>query len=163
MARIKVTETRSERRKERYRHLILLGFSAKNARKFRDQSADHIRGFEDSERTRITEVRASKRSDEEKKIIREIRQSRRIENRVETGPRLKPKSERQDEFSQWTADRNFPSWADQFIAEQNEERGLDPLDSYGFRRFWHHYVDGIPVEDIGDLADRGDSNIERAS
>lgn len=156
MAR-KVTQSRSDLRKERYRHLRSLGFSSAHARKFRDQSHTHITEFVDDERERIVTKKSNVRTPQEKVILREIRSSRRRTNQVEVAPRLKPISERAEDFSRWTADGNFPSYAEKFIAEQNAQKGLSPVDSYGYRRFYWAYVENIPVDEIGELADRGDS------
>lgn len=152
-------ETRSELRRERYNYLRRIGFSPVEARRRRDTSADNIRGFVSDERKRIVAISSKKRSENDRKIIRNIRVDRRRENRIETAPRLRPMSQRVTEFSKWSGEQNFPSWAETFIAQQNLDRGLDPFDSYGFRRFYWRYVEGLPTDEIGDLADRGDSDI----
>ncbi len=160
MARI-VQQSRGERRAARYKHLRTIGFTAQDARKYRDQSSDHITEFVDDRREEILEVRADTRTDLQRKILRGIRESRKRENQIKTQPRLKSIKDRSADFSRWSEiGEHFPQWAMNFIEEQNEERGLSPADSYGFRRFYWSYVEGMDVEELGDIADRGDSDIE---
>ena len=156
----KVKTDRKALRKERYNALRKLGFSPVEARRRRDQSATNITTFIEVERVKIVAKKSNVRTDQEKATLRAIRNSRRRERKIDEAPRLKPASERADDFSRWTSDGNFPFWAKEFIAEQNAQKGLSPVDSYGFRRFYWRYVENIPLEEMGDLADRGDSAIE---
>lgn len=156
MARI-VKQTRSDLRKERYNHLRGLGFSPADARKFRDQSSAHIVEYVDEETERITVKKSNVRTVREKDILQNVRRQRRTAKTAPViSPRLKPISERADDFSGWTRD-GFPVEATRFIEEENRRTGRSPVDGYGFRRFYWAYVENIPVDEIGDLADRGDS------
>ncbi len=151
------SHTRSDLRKERYRHMRSLGFSAIEARKYRDNKQSNIIKFVSSEHTRITKIPAKKRVENERKILSNIRRTRRQPVTVDNAPRLKPQRERLEDFSRWTGDRNFPDWAISYIAEQNQRAGLSPLNSYGFRRFYYRYVQNRPEATAAILADRDDS------
>lgn len=158
-----VKSDRKELRKERYNAIRKLGFSPVEARRRRDQSAVHIVEFIDTERERIVSKKSNVRTESEKFTLREIRKSRRRERKIDEAPRLKPITERAGDFSRWSADGNFPFWAKEFIAQQNADKGLSPVDSYGYRRFYWRYVENMSEDEIGDLADRGDSDLEQAS
>lgn len=151
------TRSRSDLRKERYKYMRSLGFSAVHARKYRDNKTENITKFVNSERVRITEIRSSQRSKSERTIIASIRRERRQVATVETAPRLKPRRERLEDFKRWTGDRNFPDWAISYIAEHNQLAGFSPLNSYGFRRFYYRYVQNRPETTAALLADRDDS------
>lgn len=162
MPRIVKTD-RKELRKERYNALRKLGFSTKEARRRRDQSAVHIVEYIDTERERIVTKKSNMRTESEKFTLKAIRQSRRRERKIDEAPRLKPITERASDFSRWTSDGNFPAWAREYIAAQNDNIGVSPINSYGYRRFYWRYVENLSEDEIGSLADRGDSGIEQAS
>lgn len=159
MARI-VTQSRGERRAARYKHLRILGFSAEHARRYRDQSSDHIIEFVDDSREEIVAIPAKNRSESQRNILKQVRKSRRRENQIVTQPRLKTIGERSSDFSRWSEFGNvFPGWALKYIEQQNADKGLSPADSYGYRRFYWSYVEGRSQDELGDVADRGDSEI----
>lgn len=157
LSNLKRQNARKQLRKERYRHLLDLGFTSSDARKFRDHSSNSIDKNVESERQRITKVRAPKRSETDTKKIREIRRFNRQRPAVEVHGRNKTRSGRWEEFSQWTSDRNFPEWAQKYIGLRNREQGFDPLDSWGYRRFYYRYVQNRTEGSAARLADRDDS------
>lgn len=157
LSKLKADNARKQLRKERYRHMLLLGFSSVEARKFRDHSNVSIDRNVESERERIANIRAPKRSEVEQKKIRGIRAFNRRKPAVEFSGRNKSRSDRWEEFSRWTKNRNFPVWAMAYIAEKNNDRELDPLDSFGFRRFYYRYVQNRSETQAAKFADRDDS------
>ncbi len=157
LTKVKRQNARKQLRKERYRHMRSLGFTSIDARKYRDNSSDNIDVKVDTERKRITKVRAAKRSDVDKTKIHEIRAFNRRKPAVEFQGRNKTRNDRWEEFSGWTANRNFPEWAMRYIGGKNVERGFDPLDSWGFRRFYYRYVLNRAEATAAKNADRDDS------
>ena len=155
---ITVTENRAKLRATRYKHLRALGFSVADAAKYRDQSATHIVEFTEEETQRITEKKSNVRSKSEAEILRRARYARRSGAPPTMSPRLKPIQERVKDFSNWTRD-GFPDEALDYIKQVNKDQGLSPVDSYGYRRFWHMYVDNQPASELHELADRGESEV----
>lgn len=149
--------SRSELRKERYRYLRSLGFSSADARKYRDQSVEHLQEYVDTTAERITETPSRKRTQQERTIIKQVRAERRKKPTVQTATRLKSRADRYDEFVAWTQDKNFPNWAMEYVAAANRNAGFGPVNSYGFRRFYYRYVENRPESTAATLADRDDS------
>lgn len=157
LSKVKRQNARKQLRKERYRHMRSLGFSSADARKYRDNSSDNIDVKVDTERKRITKVRAGKRSVTDKKKIQEIRAFNRRKPAVEFQGRNKTRNDRWEEFSSWTSNRNFPEWAQAYISRVNRDAKLDPLDSWGYRRFYYRYVMNRTEATAAKNADRDDS------
>lgn len=110
--------SRSELRRERYAELRKAGFSVKEAQKLRDNSTQTIQ--------------------------RRIRQ-RRTEQIPEQFPKvIGTRNQRLDDFRRWSKARRFPRIADDFISRANVDSGHDILDSYGYRLFYHMYVNKLP-------------------
>lgn len=157
LSKLKTSNARKQLRKERYRHFLLLGFSTIEARRFRDHGSPSIERNVESERERIAKIRAPKRTELEQKKIRGIRAFNRRQPAVEFSGRNKTRSDRWEEFSSWTKNRNFPVWAMAYIQQKNADKDLDPLDSFGFRRFYHRYVQNRSEAQAAKFADRDDS------
>lgn len=157
LSKKKSANARKQLRKERYRHMIDLGFSTTDARRFRDRSGVNIETHVESERERIVDIRTEKRSQSDKDKLRDIRAHNRQKPAVESAGRNKTRADRWQEFSNWTKNRNFPGWAMDYIGEMNRDKELDPLDSWGFRRFYYRYVQNRAETSAAKLADRDDS------
>lgn len=131
-------------RKARYDQLRALGYSSKEATRFRDRSADSIDAEVASRQKRIAKKPVAKRTSQESfqlTRIREYRRERREQPTVSREP-IESRESRQEQFSSWTGRRNFPPRIVRYIAEINHAAGLDPLESYGFRVFYWQYVNG---------------------
>lgn len=157
LSKVAKSNARKQLRKERYRHMLLLGFSPKDARKYRDHSSGSIEAHVEVERKRITKVRSAKRETTDTEKIKKIRAFNRQKPAVEFQGRNKTKNDRWLEFSDWTRNRNFPVWAMEYIENMNDKQGVDPLDSWGFRRFYYRYVLNRTEATAAKLADRDDS------
>lgn len=157
LSQVAKRNARKQLRKERYRHMRNLGFSSADARKYRDQSSVNIDVHVETERKRITKVRSAKRVETDTAKIKKIRAFNRQKPAVEFQGRNKTKNDRWEEFSDWTRNRNFPVWAMEYIQEMNAKQGVDPLDSWGFRRFYYRYVLNRTEATAAKLADRDDS------
>lgn len=132
-------------RKARYDQLRALGYSSKDATKFRDRSADSIDTEIASRQKRITRKPVAKRTTQETfqyERIREYRRERREQPTVSREP-IESANARYENFSKWSSKRNgFPRRIQRYIADLNIAAGYDPLDSYGYRVFFHQYVNG---------------------
>jgi hypothetical protein len=152
---------RSSIRKARYKYAIDLGFSAKEARRFRDLSGANVEKRVVRERLRITRKRPTRRSLEEQERLDRIIETH-ARNPIEVRQRrVFSQSERQEMFNTWTGDRNFPAWALERIRAYNTAKGENPLDSFGYRRFYFWYVLRIADFENEFYADRNDSEIRR--
>lgn len=157
LSKVAKNNARKQLRKERYRHMLNLGFSPVDARKYRDHSSGSIDSHIEVERKRIAKVRSAKRVETDTQKIKKIRAFNRQKPAVEFQGRNKTKNDRWEEFSDWTRNRNFPVWAMEYIQEMNAKQGVDPLDSWGFRRFYYRYVMNRTEATSAKLADRDDS------
>jgi hypothetical protein len=138
-------ESRSELRRTRYKQLRALGYSVAEARKLRDNKADKIDQNIASKQRRIARKPVAKRTVEETfqyERIREYRKQRREQPTVSREP-IESANDRYENFSKWSSKRNgFPRRIQRYIADLNIAAGHDPLDSYGYRVFFHQYVNG---------------------
>lgn len=150
-------ESRSDKRKERYRELRALGFSASEARRYRDQSGTNIDKRISVEQRRISRKPQQMRSSEEVFRLERIRNRRK--SRVTRQPRLDSRRERWQRFSDWSKVQRFPKEYQARIDQINERAGKPRFDGYGYRRFYYEYVERLSMEDSIQLADRGDSGV----
>jgi hypothetical protein len=131
-------------RKARYDQLQALGYSSADASRLRDRSADSIDADIAARQKRISKKPAAKRTASESfqiERIREYRRERREQPTVSREP-IESRESRLAQFSDWSVRRDFPPRIIRYIAEINHAAGNDELDSYGFRVFYHQYVNG---------------------
>jgi hypothetical protein len=150
-------DDRSARRKARYKYLVDLGFSAKEARRLRDQSGLRIESRVDRERRRISKKPIDKRTETENIRLAAIR-SDDAPNIDQRQRRFMSRSERHQNFKDWSG-TEFPQWAKDRIIAYNKSAGLPPIHSFGYRRFFFHYVERIADFENRAFADRGDSEL----
>ncbi len=130
-------------RRERYAYFRSLGFSSIQSRQFRDNSAARGTLEIQSELTRVRrEPSTPDRTDRIRRLSTAPRQpattpTRQRESSGET------KSRRLQNFRRWSQ-RNvgFPSDLLTRIHDINTSAGFDVNSSYGFRVFYHRYVNG---------------------
>lgn len=145
-------------RKQRYDYAISLGFSAAEARRFRDLSGRELEREITLERLRILRKRANRRSPQERERLERITDE---QGRVPVETRQRrtfSQSERQDMFETWSEGK-FPEWALERIRAYNSAKGLSRDDGFGYRRFYYWYVLRIADFENEFYADRNDSGI----
>lgn len=153
-----MAQSRSERRKERYKILIRLGFSAKEARQRRDWTGERIQRSIATRENQISDIPESRRSKSERDQLRKINNYNTKSSPVARQRRVKSRSERYADFSTWSKRFNkFPPSALKKIAEFNRAVGEESRDPYGFRRFYYWYVERISESESAAFADRADS------
>lgn len=128
---------RAALRKARYSRLRALGFSRNEATRLRDQSEDSIETETDLKREQIESVPVRKRTPQQRESLRRIN---RYQSDGSRRGELSPKQSRQAEFNQWSKAKAFPLWAQTQIDNFNTEAGYEDYSSYGYRVFFHMYV-----------------------
>ncbi len=151
-------ESRSERRKARYKYLTGLGFSTEDARRLRDQSGRNIESNVKRERRRISRKPRARRSTDEQDRLDSIQVSSTATLLETRERRFMSRGERYDSFSSWSK-IGFPPWAINRISDYNKSRRLSRDDSFGYRRFYFWYVERVADFENEFFADRGDSGI----
>ena len=129
---------RNDLRKERYAKLRELGFSSKEALRLRDLSAINIQKVIVQRESNLKKV---EKPTEKQRIQRERLDEERPRLRTSiTGTR----NQRLTNFKRWSKAKRFPKEINDFITGQNVEAGKDILNSYGYRIFYHMYVNKLP-------------------
>lgn len=146
---------RSDKRRAKYNELRSLGLTPKEARTFRDRSSSRINSKLTEQRAKIESKPAKKRSPAEHQ------QLEKLEKRQKSGGRSPPtpeklRNDRRADFSRWSGKQGFPDSILNKIAAINKAAGLPAKHSYGFRVFFHQYVDDIEdEEEIDELIEAG--------
>ena len=146
---------RDERRKASYNQIRSLGFTPDEARRMRDHTSYRVNQEIHEEGRRVEKVPVRRRTPVEKYKFREIRRYERWEAPFKREP---SRRERLANFQRWSR-RNvgFPQDAQDWITRHNIQHRKDPLDSFGYRLFYHWYVNGKPEPEARDIADRNDT------
>lgn len=133
---------RHELRQARYAYLKSLGFSPAEARRLRDRSADNIDATVARREQHLASVPQRRRTVDQRQQLRAIRTGRRVERREPAIGRGMRESRvvRQRNFDRWSGVNKFPSDIRRYISKINRDKQLQPLDSYGYRMFYHRYV-----------------------
>lgn len=150
-------ETRSAKRKERYRELRTLGFSATEARRLRDTSGDTINTEVTSAQRRISRKPQQLRTSEEVFRLERIRNYKR--SKFTRRIRVDSRQARWERFSKWSKAGVFPKELRARIVRINQAAGLGANDGFGYRQFYYEYVERLSREDATQFADRADSGI----
>lgn len=133
-----------ERRLSRYHYLLDRGYRAVDARRLRDQSATNIRADVSRVERRITIIRPTERTVPEREQLSKIRrENRKIRQRPSDRQFIEPRVTRLANFSRWSGERNFPTHIQRVVERINLDAGFDPFHSYGYRVFYHRYVNGV--------------------
>lgn len=145
--------TRREIRQQRYNYFRSLGYEAREARRLRDQGSARTdaRILSDVERLQ-SRPQLSREESERLERLRSARRERTPtpipeESRDVESPR-ETQSRRRRNFQRWSQ-RNvgFPTDVLRRVQSINTSAGLDIHSSYGYRVFYHRYVNGeSPVE-----------------
>lgn len=148
---------RSQRRKERYNQLIQLGFSAKEARQYRDKSGLNIDAYVLSRQRQLREVEIDQLTPQQELQLERIERIR-DRNILTFQQRTFSKSERALQFSTWS-NRNigFPAPHIAAIVEFNEAAGEPPDSPFGYKMFFYQYVDGLEWDEAEREIDERDS------
>lgn len=137
---------RGELRVSRYSQLRVQGFSPTEARRLRDWKGTRITGEVERVERSIARVPVAQRTEAQSERLGSIRRFRR-ETRTREFQPIESRMDRKDNFARWTSDRRFPLAIQRqvlgaSIAEINRAAGFNPNNSYGFRLFYHRYVNG---------------------
>lgn len=152
-------ESRSDKRKERYRELRALRFSPEVARRYRDRSGKEISLLIAREQRRISRKSESARSADESFRLRRIQDRQRFESPSQLQSRLDARRERWEKFSDYSKSGLWPADLRAMAREWNERAGKEsPDDSYGYRRVYYFFVERLPDERAEIFAQRNDSN-----
>lgn len=152
-------ESRSEKRKERYRELRALGFTPDRARQLRDHSGKNIQRSISTEQRRISRKPPSMRTSEESFRLRRIQDRNRSQNRIQSDGRILERQQRWENWSEWSKTNIWPRDMRRIARALNEQAGRPPDDGYGFRRLYYMYVERMPDERSEILAERNDSEM----
>lgn len=134
--------SRSQRRQERYQLLRRLGYSATDARRLRDRSGDNIDTDISRTERRLARTPAEDRSEQTQARLRTIRDYKRERRTMpaEARSKVESRSQRVRNFREWSVSRDFPPGVVAEIQRINREAGFGPFNSYGFRVWYHMYV-----------------------
>lgn len=147
----RTTEQNAERR-ERYRYLRHLGYTPREAYKRRDWKTirvEHsIRSKESYLRRKetLTPQQILQLNNLSKHRTQQWERQRAVQIATTVTP-LKTKADRWLDFSRWSKRKQFPASFQQIIDEYNINNGLDIHNSFGYRVFYHRYVNKIPEID----------------
>jgi hypothetical protein len=133
---------RSRKRYERYQELIRLGYSAKEARRLRDRSGENIDKQIVTTTRQLARIPAEDRSPQVQQRLRALRDRQRVtREQPEIGRgRLESRARRIKNFSEWSKNRNFPAEVLRRINEINRKAGRRRGSDYGYRVWYHMYV-----------------------
>ncbi len=149
-----VTPAPSTRRKSRYSELRALGYSAKDARRLRDVGDERRIIVKEQTVARIEKISARRRTPQERQLRRNITR----EQRVSVPTARLSRSARLNRFRRWSRDQQFPSDIQEWIERQNQTSGRDINSDWGYRLFYHRFVDGLsPVEAVILTTERRDT------
>lgn len=151
-------ESRADKRKERYRELRNLGFSAPEARRLRDTSGDTIDSEITVKQRRISRKPQQLRSSEEQFTLDRIRNYRR--GGFSRRSRVDSRRARWERFSKWSEAGVFPKSFRARIVQINQSNGLLANDGFGYRQFYYEYVERLSREDASQFSDRADSGVK---
>lgn len=128
---------RAKLRKARYSRLRALGFSRNEATRLRDKSEDSIETETDIKREQIEATPVRKRTPQQRESLKRIEQ---YQSEPSRRGELSPKRGRIQDFKEWSKAKAFPLWAQTQIDNFNDEANQPPESSYGYRVFYHMYV-----------------------
>jgi hypothetical protein len=154
-----VSESRSDKRKERYREAKALGFSRTEATRLRDLSGKSLQREFSREARRISRKNIKDRSAAETFRLRRIQDRNASQDQIRLQSRLDSRRERWLKFSEWSKANKFPASQLKRIVNINTRNGLSPTDRFGYRMFYYLYVERLDDFDANQLADRGDSGM----
>lgn len=152
-------ESRSDKRKERYRELRALRFTPEQARRLRDRSGKEIQLAIARERRHISRKPEYKRTAEEQFRLRRIQDRQSLGSEIQQQSRLDSRQERWEKFSEYSKSGKWPRQLRTRIREINSRAGLGPDDGYGYRRFYYEYVERLSLEESIQISERGDSEV----
>lgn len=149
---------KTELRKSRYSELRSIGYSPKEARRLRDWQGSRTQEHIIDRRATLEATPYSRRTKEQQSLLKNIRayhakQAKEPERIVSISTR----KDRLNQFRKWSKERNFPSTTQQWIIRENQARHKPPLASYGFRMFYHRYVNGVGSIEARRLIERRDT------
>lgn len=150
-------ESRSDKRKERYRELRALRFSPEQSRRLRDRSGKEIQLAIAREQRRISRKPVQLRTAEESFRLKRIQDRQATATEVQRRTRLETRQERWEKFSEYSKSGVWPREFRKRIREINRKVGLGPDDGYGYRRFYYEYVERLSQEESIQISERGDS------
>jgi hypothetical protein len=148
-----VSSPRTARRKTRYSELRALGYSARDARRLRDVGDTRRIIVKEQTVARISEIPARRRTPEERQLRRNIIREQRVSVptvRLSTTARL-------NRFRRWSRTRQFPTEIQEWIERQNLQSGRDLNDSFGYRLFYHRFVDDMSAVEAFITTERRDT------
>ena len=145
-----------EKRGERYRYLVTLGFNTVDARKLRDRSGKNIEIAIRQRRLNLQKIPTQERSESEKKNLAGVRRAQR-ETRTSREGKILSETDRADRFSLWSGFEGFPSDALNIIQAINDERGEDENDSFGYRMYYHIYVERMDIDEAERFTEERDT------
>lgn len=150
-------ESRSDKRKERYRELRALRFSPEQSRRLRDRSGKEIQLAIAREQRRISRKPEKLRTADESFRLKRIQDRQTTATEVLRRARLETRQERWEKFSDYSNSGIWPGEFRKRIREINRRSGFGPDDRYGYRRFYFEYVERLSQEESIDISERGDS------
>ena len=134
-----VSSSRTTRRKSRYSELRALGYSPVDARRLRDVGDTRREIVKEQTVARIDAISVRRRTPEQRQLRRNIVRQQRV-----SVPTVRlSHTARLNRFRRWSKNRQFPSEIQDWIERQNLQSGRDLNDSYGFRLFYHRFVDEL--------------------
>lgn len=129
-------------RLSRYRYLRSLNFSPTEARRYRDYSNTKIEQQITSRQRTISHKPIKARSPAQSAQLTKIRESKKARIIEPTRP-TETRQDRLDNFNRWSGTRRFPSDARRIIQSINLRFGKNPYNRFGYRVFYHRYVNGV--------------------
>ncbi len=154
---------RKELRLSRYSQLRQQGFSPTEARRLRDWKGERITTEVTRVERRISRVRVAERTEAQTTRIEAIRDFRSRGRRdPDSFIPIDSRPARVARFAAWSGTRKFPRGLQirvlgRTIAQINVDAGLDPLDGFGYRLFYHRYVNGVSEIEARQRAETRDS------
>ena len=152
-------ESRQSVRKSRYQTLRSLGYTAADARRLRDNRATKIDSSISTRQESLERIPSKRRTKFEKVQLQNIREYRK--QTVASRTAISTRSTRLEQFRDWTSRREFPTDVLRYVAAINKTYGVGPRNSYGFRVFYHEFVNGNSHSLALQVGERGDSPREK--
>ena len=150
--------SKTELRKSRYAELRSIGYAPIEARRLRDWQGSRIQEHINDRRASIETIPYHRRTTDQQSSVKAIRAYHAKQTKApDRAIGLTTRRDRLNQFKQWSKKRDFPPDKLQWIIRENQARHKPPLASYGFRLFYHRYVDGIGSIEARRLVERRDT------
>lgn len=149
---------RADQRRQSYQQFRSLGYTPKQSYQLRDRSLKRQNASIGATKGALQRKSAPTQADTTRlELLRRHTLTQRPASQARglAVPDSRPQRYRQ--FGIWSGKKQFPAQYARSIQRYNQDQGFDPNDSFGFRVFYHKFVDRWPEADAYRYAETHDT------